>query len=164
MDILNQFGINPILLAAQVVNFFILLFILKKLLYNPILKVLETRKKKIEDSLKNAEEIELKLQQTNEKVDELLSKASYEGQKILTEAQKMREEIIGEAKLKAALDADAIFKKEQEALRMEKEKMLMEAKSEIADLVMAVFQKVTGKVLSKEEQKDIVEREVKNLS
>jgi len=43
MDILNQFGIKPVLLAAQVVNFLALLFILKKFLYQPILKVLKTR-------------------------------------------------------------------------------------------------------------------------
>ena len=49
MEIIKQFGINPILLAAQVVNFIVLLFIFKKLLYKPILKVLDERKKKIEE-------------------------------------------------------------------------------------------------------------------
>ena len=73
MDILNQFGISPVLLTAQVVNFLVLLFILKKLLYGPLLKVLAERRKKIEDSLKNAEEIELRLQETNEKIDKMLS-------------------------------------------------------------------------------------------
>ena len=66
MDILSQFGVKPILLAAQVVNFLILLFILKKFLYGPILKVLSERRKKIEDSLKNVEEIEKRYNEMKE--------------------------------------------------------------------------------------------------
>ena len=44
MDFLNDFGVKPVLLAAQAVNFFILLFILKRFLYKPILGMLEKRK------------------------------------------------------------------------------------------------------------------------
>lgn len=164
MEFLKDFGVNPILLAAQVVNFFILLFILKKFLYGPILKVLNERKKRIEDSLKNAEEIERKLAETEEHVDKMLAKASEEGQKIMDEAQTMRDQIIDEARQKATKDAEAIFKKEQEALRVEKESMMGEAKAEISDLVIAVFHKVTGKSLTKEDQKKIIEQEIKHLS
>ena len=73
MDILNQFGVQPILLAAQVVNFLILLFILKKFLYGPILKVLDSRKKTIEQSLKNAEEIERRLLETTEEKEKVMA-------------------------------------------------------------------------------------------
>ncbi len=75
MDILNEFGIKPILLAAQVVNFLILLYILKRFLYKPILKVLNERKNKIADSLKNAEEIERKLVEISEEEQKRIAKA-----------------------------------------------------------------------------------------
>lgn len=164
MEILQQFGINPILLAAQVVNFFILLFLLKKFLYGPILKVLNERKKRIEDSLKNAEEIEKRLQETNEKIDQMMAKASGEIQVMMSEGQKMRDQILYEAHQKASKIVENMMKKGEEALRVEKEKMLGEVRGEITRLVVAVFHKLTGKVITQKDQKEMIEREVKNLS
>ena len=109
MEILNQFGVQPILLAAQVVNFFILLFLLKKFLYGPILKVLNERKKRIEDSLKNAEEIEKRLQETNEKIDQMLAKASKEGQEVIDEATAQANLIIEDSKTRAEAAAQKIL-------------------------------------------------------
>ena len=164
MEILNQFGINPLLLLAQVVNFFVLLFILKKLLYGPILKVLAERKKKIEDSLKNAQEIEKRLQETNEKIDQMMAKASEEIQGMMSEGQKMRDQILYEAHQKASKDVENMMKKGDEALRVEKEKMLGEVRGEITRLVVAVFHKLVGKVITQKDQKEMIEKEVRGLS
>jgi len=164
MEILNQFGINPILLAAQVVNFLILLFILKKFMYKPLLKVLDQRKKTIEDSLKNAQEIERRLLQTEEDRDKILAKASQEAQKIADETKKELTLMREEDRQKAKDESEQIIKKAQEAARLESEKVLSEAKTEIIGLVMTVFQKVTGKVVTKEDQRKIIEKEIRNLS
>lgn len=164
MEILKDFGVQPILLAAQVINFLILLFILKKFLYGPILKVLENRKQRIETSLKNAEEIELKLRETQEKVDQMLARAYGEGQKILNESQKSALQLKDEILQKAAYQAQTIIKKGEETIRVEKELMMSEAKMEILDLVAVVFEKLTGKVLSKDDQRKIMEKEMRNFS
>lgn len=164
MEILNQFGVQPILLAAQVVNFLILLFILKKFMYKPILKVLDQRRKTIADSLKNAEEIERKLMQTEEDRDKILAKASAEAQKIADETKKELALMREEDRQKAKDESEQIIRKAQEVARLESEKVLSETKAEIIDLVMAVFQKVTGKIVTKEDQKKIIEKEVRNLS
>lgn len=164
MEILDQFGVNPLLLAAQVVNFLILLFILKKLLYKPILKVLEERKKRIEDSLKNAEEIERKLLLTEEEKEKILAKTSAQAQKMLDETKKEIEIMKLEGKQQTEGMVEDMLRKGQQSLKMEKEKMMNDAKAEITDLVIALFNKVTGKSLTKEDQRRIVEREAKNLS
>src|SRR5688572_12301567 len=103
-SVVRDFGIQPVLLAAQVVNFLILLLILKKFLYGPILKVLETRKKRIEESLKNASVIELRLQKTEEEKEKVLEKAALEARKILDEATKSANLVIEEAHKKASQD------------------------------------------------------------
>lgn len=164
MDFLKDFGVNPLLLAAQVVNFLILLFILNKLLYKPILKVLNDRKKKIEDSLKNAEEIEKRLEDSNKKIDQMMTKAAEEIQEMMSEGQKMRDQILDEARQKALLAAETIFKREKEAIMVEKDRMMGEVRLEVADLVAAVFRRLTGKSLTKDDQRKLIEREVKNLS
>lgn len=164
MDFLKDFGVKPILLAAQVVNFLILLFILNKLLYKPILKVLADRRKKIEESLKNAEEIEKKLAETNEKIDKMLLKASEDAQKIVDEAKKAGVLIVEEAHQKASKDAENIIRKAVESGRLEVERMINEARAQLFDLVIAVINKVTGKVISKDEQEEIIQQEIKHLS
>ncbi len=111
MEILKQFGINPILLAAQVVNFLILLFILQRFLYKPLLKVLAERKKKIAESLKNAEEIEKRLLETEEEKEKILAKASTEAQKLLDDARKELEILRDEMKQSAQQQAEQIIKK-----------------------------------------------------
>lgn len=164
MEILNQFGINPLLLAAQVVNFAILLFILKRFLYKPILRVLEERKKRIAESLKNAEEIEKKLLQTEEDREKKLVKASEEAQKIIDEGKLSVAQMMEEGRQKTAAEIESMLKKGEESLRMEREKMQQEIKGELANIVELALGKITGKTLTKADQKELIEREVKNLS
>lgn len=163
MEILQQFGINPMLLAAQVVNFLILLFILKKFLYKPLLKVLDERRKKIEDSLKSAEEIEKRLQETNETVDKMMIKASSDIQKMMDEAKKEIGIMKEEGKLQAESIASQIIKKGEETANAEAGKISEDLMNNFARLVAFGMEKVTGKVLNKD-QKEIIEKEVKHLS
>lgn len=164
MDILNQFGVQPVLLAAQVVNFLILLFILKKFLYKPILKVLDERKKRIEDSLKNAEEIERRLQQTHEQSERIIAKTLKESQRILNETNAAAAQILEKANkaaeqivLKATADAKKI-------IELEKEVLTRQIRANVGNLVTLVIEKVTGKEITKKDQVEIIEKEVRNLS
>ena len=92
--ILSDFGVQPILLLAQIVNFLILLILLKKFLYKPILQVLEKRKETIDEATKQAAgiiaEAHLKAQTD---IEEMLKK----GQEAITlEREKMQSELKGE--------------------------------------------------------------------
>ena len=162
--ILSEFGVQPVLLAAQVVNFLILLFILKKFLYGPILKVLEARKVRIAQSLKQAEEIEKKLQSTSEQVDKILAKALMEGKKIVEDSNKAGVQILEETNIKAA---EILLRAQEESLRLievERVKLNHEVRENIGRFVVLAFEKITGKVLTDKEKKEIIEREIKNLS
>lgn len=161
--ILQDFGVKPLLLAAQIVNFLVLLFILKKVLYKPILKVLEERKNTIAQSLKNAEEIEKKLAQTEVEREEALEKAAKEAQKILEDATKSANQIINEAHTKAASGIEEMLKKGRDQIKQDREVMQQELKGEVADIVVSSLQKITGKVLTSKDQKKLVEDSVKGL-
>ena len=163
MDILDEFGIKPVLLAAQVVNFVVLFLILKKFLYQPILKVLQTRQDTIAKSLKDAEKIEKRLQQTDEEREKVLKLAALESKKLIDEATQASAQIIAEAHLKASSDMEKILEQARQAVRLEKEKMQQEIREELADLVVLGIEKVAGKVLTGKDQKEIVERTVKQF-
>ncbi len=159
----SDFGIQPILLLAQIVNFLILLFLLKKFLYGPIVKVLDQRRDTIADSLKNAEEIETKLAKTEEEYEKRIAKASAESRKIIDEATKSASEIIKDAHTKAAEDMSDIMQKGRDSIVMEQQKMQQQMRSELTELVVMTLEKVTGKVLNKKDQVDIIEKTVKGM-
>lgn len=164
MDFLKDFGVNPILLAAQVVNFFILLFILKKLLYGPILKVLNERRKKIEDSLKNAEEIQRRLQETEDQAEKIIAKTLKESQKILDETNAAAAQILEDANMKAEGILLRAANNAGKIVEREKEILMHEVRGNVAGLVALVFEKVTGKKVTRKDQMEIIQKEVKNLS
>ncbi|MFI5205711.1 MAG: ATP synthase F0 subunit B, partial [Candidatus Paceibacterales bacterium] len=87
MQIAQQFGIEPILLLAQIVNFLIILFVLKKFFYKPIVKMLEERKTKIKESMVNADLIETRLKETEQKSAAILESARKNAQELMEDAK-----------------------------------------------------------------------------
>lgn len=162
--ILSEFGVQPVLLAAQVVNFLILLFILKRFLYKPILKVLETRKQKIADSLKQAEEIETRLTKLAEEEEKRLQKASLEAEKIINEGNTAKAALLEEAKLQAEGVARKVTEEAKKQIESEREKLRQEIRIEVAGLVAEGLRVVAGKTLSEKDKKDLVNKSIRGLS
>lgn len=131
MEILNNFGFEPILFVAQIVNFLIIFWVLKRFMYKPVLKLLDERKKKIEDGLKHAEEAEKRLTESIQKEEEMLKKAQSEAKKMISEANIAREKMLKDAEVDT---------KEQIA------KMLAEARSQIQDEASAASKKLEVQV------------------
>ena len=163
MEFLNEFGIQPVLLAAQIVNFLIMLYLLKRFLYKPILKVLEERKKAIAQSLQNADEIESRLNKLTEEEEKRLLKSAQEGAKIIKEAQDSAVQIIDEAKVKAEDLAQDIVRKAQAQLQVEKQQLQQEVMDNLGEFIVLGLKKVTGKVLTKKDQQDLIKRSVKEI-
>ena len=164
MEIFNQFGVQPVLLAAQVVNFLILLFILKKFLYKPIQKVLDERKKRIEDSLKNAEEIEQRLLRTQEESDKIIAKALKEAQNILDQTNETSAQILDGANKQAERILQRATEDGKAVMEMQKDMLMRQVRENAGNLIALVFQKVISKKITKQDQIDYIEKEVKNLS
>lgn len=163
MEILNQFGVKPILLLAQIVNFIILLLVLKKFLYKPILRILEERKEKIAESLKNSEEIEKKLAQILESRDKKLEEAAKESKKIIDEAVVSANQIIAESHEKALEQTQKIIAKSEEQMALEREKLHQEIRSELADMVALGLEKTAGKVLTTKDKEELAKSALKDF-
>lgn len=164
MDFLKDFNVQPILLLAQVVNFLVLLVILKRFLYKPILKVLDERKQKIAQSLKNVQEIEERLVKLDEETKKQLKKTSEEAKKIIQEAAVTANQIIEQSHTRAGEDVKKIIAKAQAELKLERDKMQQEMRVELVNLVVLGLRKVAGKSLSANDQKDLVEKSMNSLT
>ena len=163
MEILNQFGVQPVLLLAQAVNFLVLLLVLNKFLYKPILKTLKQRQERIAGSLKDAEEIEKRLLQTEEDRAKKLSQAADEAKQIINEATESAKVIISKAHLKATEDTEKMIKKAKEAIDLDRDRMRMQLRAELADLVALGLEKIVGKALTKKDHKEMTEKTIREL-
>lgn len=163
MEIFKAFGLDIKLLIANLVNFLILVFILYKLGYKPILKFVNDRQKKIEKGIKDAEESAKRLSDASAKQEEITSKAHKEAQVI-----------IGKAKDQAKVQADGIIKKTQDEahnivdkakkeIALEKEQTLSNVHKEAALAVIAATEKLLKKKVDDKEDKEFIENSMKDI-
>lgn len=139
---LAALGIDAPFLVAQIVNFLILLFLLRWLLYRPILSVLAKRRTTIEESLKHAETAKREIEQAQEKSAELLAQARTEAKAIVEEAKQSAETIGSEIQAKAQQDSEALVARTRTQLEQEKAAILTEAERELGSLVVRATEKV----------------------
>lgn len=164
MDILDQFDIQPVLLLAQIVNFLIILVVLKKFFYKPIVKMLDDRKNKITESLKNADQISEKLQKTEEKTAEILEKARTQAQEIISEAKTESQRIFDEATKESKEAGEQILARTRLEIAKEKEAMKQEIEKDTMILVTGVVQKVLGKTLKPAEKQNLTQKAINEMS
>lgn len=164
MEILDQFGIQPVLLLAQIVNFLIILVVLKKFFYKPIVKMLDDRKAKIAESLKNADQISEKLQKTEEKTAEILEKARSQSQEIISQAKTESQRIFDEATKESKEAGEQILARTRLEIAKEKEAMKQEIEKDTMILVTGVVQKVLAKTLKPAEKQNLTQKAISEMS
>lgn len=161
--IISDFGIQPIYLLAQSINFIILLLILRKFLYRPVLKVLEARKKTVSDSLINAEQISNKLLATDQESARKLSEATKHARLILEKASNSADQIIAGGRKKAHADVKLIIEQGKESILVEREMMKKEMTNELESLVILGVERIAGKVLEHPDHSKIVNQTIEEL-
>ena len=136
MEILTFFGVDYKLLIASTINFVILLYILNKILYQPLLKVLDQRKKTIAESLENAALVERTLAETTEKERRVLHKARVEAELLLKRAEDMaalrQKEMLQSAQEQSA----KIVSEAEERMQHQAKELEHEIRQNMADLVI----------------------------
>lgn len=155
MEILNNFGIQPTLLIAQIVNFVIILILLKKFFYKPITKALEDRKKRIEESLKNADVIKEKLAKTQKESNEIIAQAQKNAQDLISEAKAQSQIIIEQANQQARQDMQEALVKAKDQIEAHKQEIKKQLEKETITLVVGVVKKVLGRTLKTKEKQDL---------
>ncbi len=163
-SITEKFGVQWPLLIAQVINFCLVIAILHFFAFKPILKTLDARQKKIADGLQYTEEMKLQLMETEKKKHETLKQAVTEAKGIVGEAQKTSSELLEKEKQAAILQSEAILAKATEAIHLERDQMLLEARSDIAGLVIDITKQVLRKELSPTDQQAFLQSAVQQLS
>jgi len=164
MEILTNFGVQPALLIGQIVNFLIIFFVLKKFFFSKIVDALEERKSRIEESLKNADLIEARLKETEQKSAKIIEKAQSDAQKIITDAKTNAQVALDEASAEAKKTIEATVAAAQSEIEAQKEKMQEKLQEETLTLVAEVAKKVLGRNLKQSEKDAITKQAVAETS
>jgi len=155
--IAQTFGWNPTLFFSQVVSFCIVAFLLHRFAYKPILTVLEERRQKIAEGLANAEKIKQELANAQAKAQEIMSQASAQANKAIEEARAAAAKVQEAETQKAIAAANDIIAKAKQASEAELIRMKAELRKEVGRLVVATSAKVTGGILTAEQQGRLAE-------
>ncbi len=132
--------------------------------YKPILKVLEERKQRIADSLANAEKIKVELAATEAARQEVLNQVNLQANKLIEEARAAAARVQEQETQKAIAAAEQIIAKAREAAAQDHARMLAELKREVGRLVVETTAKVTGKILTVEDQQRLAEETNRQLA
>ena len=153
------------LIFWMTLSFLIVMFILKKFAWKPILKALSDREDNIEEALntaKKAKEEMIALKSDNER---LLNEARAERDMMLKEARDTKDAIIAEAKGKAQAEANKIMASAREAINNEKMAAITELKNQVAKMSIEIAEKILRHELSNDEkQKALMDNLIKDIS
>jgi len=161
--IVTTFGVDWPHLLAQIASFCIVCFILYRLAYRPVLKMLEVRRQQIAQGLANAEQIKAELARTEAQRQEVMAQANVQANKFIEEARAAASRLQEQETQKAIAAAEQIMARAREAAAQDYARMLAELKREIGRLVVETTAKVTGKILTPEDQRCLAEETVKEL-
>ena len=131
MEFLNEFGFDPMLFFAQVVNFLINFYILNRFMYKPVLEMLKKRENEIKKGISNKEESDRLLAETREKETQILQKAQIKAENIVNNAKE---------------EANQIKIQNEENTKREAKKMITEAKITIENETKEAEEKLTAKI------------------
>ena len=162
--ITQQFGLSWPFLLAQIINFSLVAFILWRFAFKPVLAMLDERQRKISDGLRYAEEMKAKLDAAQQESAASAKRSQVEATRIIEEARKSAKEFLDRQTQEGAARAGEIIAKAQQAIELEKKKMLAEARTEIARLVVAITQQVLAKDLSEAERSRYNESAARELT
>lgn len=152
MQIFKEFGVNPILLVAQIVNFLIIFVVLKKFLYKPVLEMIKNRQIEIEKGLEDSEKAKLELEKAEEEEKEILHKAQSKAEKILDQAKTDAAEIKANAQDSAKKEAESMIEQAKEQIAQESRSAEEKLTQNIGGIAISLLEKSIQGIFGKKEQ------------
>jgi F-type H+-transporting ATPase subunit b len=146
--------INPLVLPDvglafwSLIAFLVLLFVLGKFAWKPIMKAISEREQGIEDALAKADKVKAEMVALQSENETMINKAREERAKMLKEAKETAEKMVSEAKDKAKSEYDRIVAEAQQAITQQKNAALTDVKNQVGSLVVEVAEKVLRRELA----------------
>lgn len=162
-SVFTTLGINWTLLVAQLVNFAVVLFVLARWVWKPVIRTLDDRSSRIAKSLEEAKRIDHEVAQLEVTRIKIMKSAEEKANEVVAEAMKSAEQQRTELLAKTRRDVEQLVNVGREALGREKTQALAEAKAELAELVVAAASRVIGESMDDKKHRAMVDRTVREM-
>ena len=150
--------VHPFWVLVSIVNFLVILYLLRRYLWGPILTVLANRAEKIREGLAMAEAAKTEREQMKAEVERLLSEARREAQAIGERMTKAAEAAAAEIRTQAKAEADRIRERGREDAKQLHDQALAQLRSELAGMVVLAASRVLGRELDPEKHRALIEQ------
>ncbi len=162
--ILSNIGFDWPVALANLVNFLIIYYILKRFAFGPIKETLAQRRLKIEEGIENARRAETELLMAKQEYERHVAEGKNEANEIIAHARVREEAILAKAEREAVQEASLIKHEAEEHIARARTRMEAEVRERTADLVIAGVEKLLQDSLDPRKQSLLVERGVSGLS
>jgi F-type H+-transporting ATPase subunit b len=154
---MDQLGLNLPTLIAQLINFLILLFLLRLFLWKPITGMLDERQRRIKESLEAAERMKEETQASERAIQEQIEAARQEGQQIIANSQQIANRVQEEGRVQAQAEAESMLARARSEIQLERDNAIAELRKEFADITVQAAEKVIGQSLDKSSHQKLIE-------
>lgn len=160
MNLLNP---DPGTIFWTAATFILLLVVLRKMAWKPILQTLAEREKRIQEALQKADAAQKESEETMVKQKEIIEAAKREAQELLSKSRKTAEATKEEILQKANSEAENLLERAKKEINLEREKAVEEIKKQAADLSIMIASKLVGKALSAKDHQDVIAESIKKM-
>jgi F-type H+-transporting ATPase subunit b len=154
---------DPGLFIWTIVVFLVLLALLRKFAWRPLLQALEARQQTIRQSLDDADRAKQELARLQQESAQIVREARVEAEAIVSRSRSDAERLKEEIRQKARADAESIIRTAERQIQLETQQALRQIREEAADLSVAIASKLIGRNLSKEDNQRLIEDALKQI-
>ena len=154
---------DPGLFIWTIVTFLVLLFLLSKYAWKPLLQVLENRQDLIRKSLDDAEQAKHELQQVQEESSRIVAMARVDADAIIAASRADAAKLQAELRAKARAEADGIVKNAERQIQQQADQSLAKIREEAVDLSLMIASKLIQRNLSKDDNDALIEDTLKQI-
>ena len=154
---MDELGFNLPVLIAQVVNFFLLLVLLRIFLYKPVLEMLDRRAQRIREGVEAADKSKERASAGEQEVARQLDASREQGQALIAQAQEAANRIQEEARSQARREGETMLERARTEIQLERDQAIAELRGEFADLTVSAAEKVIGQSLDRQAHQRLID-------
>ena len=154
---MDELGLNLPVLIAQLVNFFLLLVLLRIFLYKPILEMLDRRAQRIREGVEAADQSKEQASQAEAEVAKQIDEARQQSQALVAQAQEAANRIQEESRNQARQEAETLLERARSEIQLERDQAVAELRGEFAELTVSAAEKVISQSLDRQAHQRLID-------
>jgi len=155
--------VDPGLFIWTIVTFLVLLALLAKFAWRPLLEALESRQSAIRKALDDAQQAKQELERVNQESAQIVNRARVDAEAIITQSRSDGDRLREEIRQKARTEADHIVKNAERQIQLETSRALEQIRREAVDLSVMIASKIIQRNLSKEDNQRLIDEALKQV-